>query len=116
MNLAQTLFGLSIFTFLIGFTYYFTGWVKIRDCLLMWATPKYWTNYNIVEATSYFSKIAVIISQVIFGITVWWFYVITLVTSLALIWASNKKILPTLIVFNTLWVLVSCLVLAKTFV
>ncbi len=97
-------------------TYYLTGWQKVKECLLMWVSPKYWTNYNFVEATSYLSKMAIIVSQVLFYTTVWWFYLITLISSLALIWASNKKLLPTMILFNTAWVAVSCFVLSRTFI
>jgi hypothetical protein len=101
---------------LIGITYYLTGWQKVKECLLMWVSRKYWTNYNFVEASSYLSKMAIIVSQVLFYATVWWFYLITLISSLALIWASNKKLLPTMILFNTAWVAVSCFVLARTFI
>jgi hypothetical protein len=36
-----------------------------------------------------------------------------LATSLALIWASNKKLLPTLVGFNTLWAWISLMVLSS---
>jgi hypothetical protein len=32
---------------------------------------------------------------------------------MALIWASNCKLLPTLVGFNTLWIWISCMVLAQ---
>ena len=116
MNLFQIFIAVVSCIILVGITYYLTGWPKVRDCLLMWISPKYWTNYNFVEATSYLSKMAIIVSQVLFYTTVWWFYLITLISSLALIWASNKKLLPTMVLFNTAWVMVSCFVLARTFV
>jgi hypothetical protein len=36
-----------------------------------------------------------------------------LATSLTLIWASNKKLLPTLVAFNTMWAWLSLMVLAQ---
>jgi hypothetical protein len=49
----------------------------------------------------------------IFGISIWWLYFFTLATSLTLIWASEKKLLPTLVGFNTIWAWISCMVLAQ---
>jgi hypothetical protein len=40
-------------------------------------------------------------------------FFLTLFTSLTLIWASNKKLLPTLVGFNTIWVWISCMVLSQ---
>jgi len=116
MTLVQIGTALIACLVLTGITYYLTGWEKVKNCLLMWVSPNYWTNYNFVEATSYLSKMAIIISQVLFYTTVWWFYLITLISSLSLIWASNQKLLPTMVWFNTAWVAVSCLVLARTFI
>jgi hypothetical protein len=49
----------------------------------------------------------------IFGIQIWQLYFLTLLTSLTLIWASNKKLLPTLVAFNTLWAWISIMVIAQ---
>jgi hypothetical protein len=38
---------------------------------------------------------------------------LTLATSLTLIWASNKKLLPTLVAFNTMWAWLSLMVIAQ---
>ena len=92
MTLFQIFIAVVSCILLVGITYYLTGWPNVRDTLLMWVNKKYWTNYNFVEATSYLSKMAIIVSQVLFYTTVWWFYLITLISSLALIWASNKKL------------------------
>lgn len=79
----------------------------------MWLDKKYWTDYNIVEALSWFTKAIIIVPGLIFGIQIWWLFFFTLATSLTLIWASNKKLLPTLVAFNTLWVWISCMVLIQ---
>jgi hypothetical protein len=109
----QTLIATIITLVFIIIVYGLTGYNKIYQCYKMWFTKSYWTNYNIVEAFSWFTKAIIIVPGLIFGIQIWWLYLFTLVTSLALIWASNKKLLPTLVGFNTLWVWLSCMVLIK---
>lgn len=98
---------------LVAVVYTHTGWKNIKDCYGMWFTKEYWYNYNIVEFASWTAKAIIIIPGLIFGIQLWWLYFLTLITSLTLIWASNKKLLPTLVGFNTLWVWISCMVLAQ---
>jgi hypothetical protein len=98
---------------LCGVVYHHTGWRNIKDCYAMWFTKAYWTNYNIVEAASWLAKAIIIIPGLVFGIQLWWLYFFTLATSLTLIWASNKKLLPTLVGFNTMWVWLSCMVLSQ---
>jgi hypothetical protein len=86
---------------------------KIKECYGMWFTKEYWTDYNTVEFLSWAAKAVIIIPGLIFGIQIWWLYFFTLATSLTLIWASEKKLLPTLVGFNTIWVWISCMVLAQ---
>lgn len=93
--------------------YALTGFDKIKDCYKMWFQRSYWTNYNIIEACSWGAKAIIIVPGLIFGVQIWWLYFLTLITSLTLIWASNKKLLPTLVAFNTLWVWISCIVIAQ---
>lgn len=113
MTLEQIVWACSVWAVLIAVVYTHSGWADIRNCYCMWFTREYWTNYNIVEALSWTAKGIIIIPGLIFGISIWWFYFLTLTTSLTLIWASNKKLLPTLVGFNTMWVWLSCMVLAK---
>jgi hypothetical protein len=113
MTVNQILFAVGVWAVLIGVIYTFTGWGKIRECYTMWFTREYWTNYNIVEAASWLAKAVIIIPGLIFGIQLWWLYFFTLITSLTLIWASNKKLLPTLVGFNTMWVWLSMMVIAQ---
>ena len=96
-------------------TYNHIGFKKILNCYTMWKDPTYWTSYNIVEFLSWIAKAIIIVPGLIFGIHIWWLYVFTLITSVLLIWASNEKLLPTLVAFNTLWVWLSCMVIAQTF-
>ena len=113
MTLEQIVWATSASLVLLAAVYTHTGWSKIRECYGMWFTREYWTNYNTVEFVSWVAKAVIIIPGLIFGISVWWLYFLTLATSLTLIWASNKKLLPTLVAFNTLWVWISCMVLAQ---
>ena len=93
--------------------YTFTGWRNVINWYKMWFTKKYWTNYNIIEAASWIAKAMIIIPALIFGKNIWQFYFISLFTSVTLIWASNKKLLPTLVGFNTLWIWLSLMVIVQ---
>jgi hypothetical protein len=85
----------------------------IKYCYAMFFKKKYWTDYNTVEFLSWSAKAIIIIPGLIFKISLWYLFFLTLFTSLALIWASNKKLLPTLVGFNTIWVWISCMVLSQ---
>jgi hypothetical protein len=113
MTLEQILWAILAWAVLTVIAYSHSGWKKIKDCYYMWFTREYWTNYNIVEAASWLTKAIIIVPGLIFGIQIWYLYFLTLATSLTLIWASNKKLLPTLVAFNTLWAFISCMVLAQ---
>lgn len=113
MTTEQFLIANFAFLCFIAIVYTHSEWSKIRDCYAMWFTREYWTDYNIVEAVSWITKAIIIIPGLIFGINIWWLFFLTLFTSLSLIWASNKKLLPTLVAFNTLWVWLSCVVIVQ---
>jgi hypothetical protein len=113
MTVTQILLANLFFVFFIVIVYTHSKWDKIKSCYGMWFTQEYWTDYNIVEAASWLTKAVIIVPGLIFGISIWWLFFLTLFTSLTLIWASNKKLLPTLVGFNTLWVWISCMVLAQ---
>ena len=113
MNEKQMLAATVVWAVLILISYKHITFDKIKECYGMWFTKKYWTDYNTVEFLSWAAKATIIVPGLIFGITLWWLYFFTLATSLTLIWASNKKALPTLVGFNTIWVWISCMVLAQ---
>jgi hypothetical protein len=113
MTLEQIVWATLVWAMLTAIVYHHSTWQAIRDCYSMWFQRKYWTNYNVVEALSWLTKAVIIVPGLIFGLQVWWLFFFTLLTSLTLIWASNKKLLPTLVGFNTLWVWISCMVLAQ---
>jgi hypothetical protein len=116
MTLYQTMIACIVTGILVFVVYKHVGLQAIKDCYGMWFTRKYWTNYNTVEALSWGTKAIIIVPGLIFGIQIWWLYFLTLATSLTLIWASNKKLLPTLVAFNTLWTWISVMVLVKSLV
>jgi hypothetical protein len=64
---------------------------------------KYWTKENTVEFFAFVVKAVIIIPGLLFDIQFWWLYIFALVSSLALIWSSTVKTIPTLIWFNILW-------------
>lgn len=113
MTLEQVLWATGIWAVLIAVVYTHTRWHEVGRVYRMWFTRAYWTDYNTIEALSWLTKAIIIVPGLIFGISVWWFYFLTLATSLTLIWASNKKLLPTLVAFNTLWAWISCMVLVQ---
>jgi len=109
----QILIATMSWAVIICIVYTHSQWGQIRECYAMWLTRTYWTSYTIVEAIGWLTKALIIVPGLIFGIQIWWLYFLTLATSVSLIWASNKKLLPTLVGFNTLWVWISCMVLAQ---
>ena len=82
----------------------------------MFFDKSYWTDYNIIEFMSWMAKAIIIVPGLIFGIELWYFYFLTLATSSLLIWASMRKSLPTLIVFNTIWIIISLTIIIKNLI
>jgi hypothetical protein len=76
---------------------------------------KYWDKPNTVEFFAFMTKIAIIFPGLLFGKQFWWLYIFALVSSLALIWSSTIKTLPTIIWFNILWMVLASLAIAKHF-
>lgn len=103
----------SLFLIITGSLYYFIGIQKILDRYKLFFQKSYWTDYNIIEACAWWAKGAIIIPGLIFGIEIWQLHILTLITSSMLIWASMKKSLPTLIAFNTMWILLSLIVITR---
>lgn len=113
MVISQVIAATTSTIFLTIIVFYHIGFSNVKYCFSLWFNRNYWTNYNIVEFAAYTSKIIIIVPGLVFGIQIWQLYFLTLITSLALIWASNKKLLPTLVGFNTIWAWLSCMVLSQ---
>jgi len=116
MTLYQTLIATSLTIIALSIMYHHIGWRVLKDCYGLWFTRKYWTDYNIIEGLSWATKAIIIVPGLIFEVQLWWLYFITLCTSLSLIWASNKKLLPTLVAFNSLWTWISIMVIIKNLI
>ena len=113
MTTQQILFATGTWLVLLLVVYKHITFAKVKECYAMWFTKSYWTDYNTVEFVSWVAKAIIIIPGLIFHIQIWWLYFLTLFTSLTLIWASNKKLLPTLVGFNTMWAWLSLMVLSQ---
>ncbi len=113
MTQEQLTFAVISWIVLTSVIYTLTGWRKVFNCYKMWFKKEYWTTYNVIEAVSWCIKSIIIVPGLIFGIQIWQLYFVALLTSMSLIWASNKKLLPTLVGFNTLWIWLSMMVISQ---
>jgi len=116
MTLTQVAAAVITWLIMVYILYRHITFVKIRHCYGMWLRRDYWTDYNIVEALAWLTKAIIIIPGLIFKVEIWWLYVFSLATSTMLVWASEKKLLPTLVGFNTMWIWLSLMVLAQNLV
>jgi len=89
-----------------------TQWL---DALKTMKYKKYWNKPNTVEFFAFMTKIAIIFPGLLLGKQFWWLYIFALISSLALIWSSTVKTLPTIIWFNILWTLLAILSILKHF-
>jgi hypothetical protein len=103
----------TIYIAYLSLLYLIIGLSKITDRYKMYLSKEYWTDYNIIEAAAWMAKAIIIIPGLIFGIELWYMHFLTLATSSALIWASMRKSLPTLILFNTIWICISLTIIIK---
>ncbi len=104
---------LCLFLVITLLVYARIGFSKIVSSYGMWFEPGYWVNYNIVEALAWVAKAAVILPGLIWQKEIWQLHIITLVTSALLIWVSERKLLPTMVAFNTLWIGLSSIVVVR---
>lgn len=101
------------YTIFISVLFYLIGYSKIWSKILMFKSKEYWTDYNTIEFAAWMAKAIIIVPGLVFGIELWYMHFLTLATSSLLIWASMRKSLPTLIVFNTLWIIISLTIILK---
>jgi hypothetical protein len=88
---------------------------KIIVAVKTMSSPEYWTKANVIEAWGFATKIIIIFPGLLFGMQVWWLYIFALMSSIALIWSSTVKTLPTIIIFNVLWVILASIAILKHF-
>jgi hypothetical protein len=75
----------------------------------------YWNRENTVEFFAFMLKIVIIVPGLVWGAQLWWLYVFSLISSLALIWSSTVKTLPTIIILNIAWIFISVISIIKEF-
>jgi hypothetical protein len=88
-------------------------WVEVLKGLKY---KDYWNLVNTIEFISFMTKLVIIIPGLIFGKQWWWLYIFAVITSTFLVWTSNKKTLPTIILFNLIWILLAVTAIAKNFI
>ena len=88
---------------------------KIQTAIKTMFSTKYWTKANIVEAWGFGTKLMIIIPGLLFGHQWWWLYIFAAISSCVLIWSSTVKTLPTIILFNVVWVLLALTAITKHF-
>lgn len=74
---------------------------------------EYWTRENTVEFFAFMTKLCIIFPGLLFGYQWWWLYIFALVSSIALIWSSTIKTLPTIILFNIGWSILATMAIIK---
>lgn len=88
---------------------------KIKTAIKRMAIKSYWNKVNTVEAWGFATKIAIIFPGLLFDKQFWWLYIFAIISSIALIWSSTVKTLPTIILFNVCWVVLATLSIIKHF-
>ena len=88
---------------------------KIINAIKTMSSRSYWDSVNTVESWGFATKIAIIFPGLLLGKQFWWLYIFAIVSSVALIWTSTRKTLPTIILFNVAWVVLASLSILKHF-
>lgn len=88
---------------------------KIISAIKTMSSRDYWTKVNTVEAWGFATKIVIIFPGLLLGKQFWWLYIFAIASSVALIWTSTKKTLPTIILFNVMWAILASLSILKHF-
>ena len=79
-------------------------------------THSYIQSYEDCETClSNTTKIAIIFPGLLFDKQFWWLYIFAIASSVALIWTSTRKTLPTIILFNVAWNVLASLSILKHF-
>jgi hypothetical protein len=89
---------------------------KIKYAVRAMTYKSYWNKANTIEAWGFATKIVIIFPGLLFGKQFWWLYIFAIASSVALIWSSTVKTLPTIILFNVAWVGLASTAIIKHFV
>lgn len=89
-----------------------TQWIYALKTML---NKEYWNKANTVEFFAFMTKICIIFPGLLLERQWWWLYILALVSSVALVWSSTVKTLPTIIWFNIIWIVLAALAILKHF-
>ena len=112
-RVVETYIAAVLFLVITALVYARVGFANITNSYRMWFEDGYWVNYNIVEALAWLAKAAVILPGLVWQKEIWQLHIVTLLTSALLIWVSERKLLPTMVAFNTLWIGLSSVVIVR---
>ncbi|MAE03939.1 MAG: hypothetical protein CMK25_06845 [Porticoccaceae bacterium] len=112
-NTVEIIISFLVFLTITTLVYSRVGFININNSYRLWFQDGYWVNYNIVEAVAWLAKAAVILPGLVWQKEIWQLHLITLFTSALLIWVSERKLLPTMVAFNTLWIGLSTVVIVR---
>jgi hypothetical protein len=112
----ETYIAAALFLVITTLVYARVGFANITNSYRMWFEDGYWVNYNVVEALAWVAKAAVILPGLIWQQEIWQLHIVTLLTSALLIWVSERKLLPTMVAFNTLWIGLSSVVIVRNLI
>lgn len=112
----QIIISLIIFLSITTLVYSRVGFANISNSYSLWFKEGYWVNYNVVEAIAWIAKAAVILPGLVWQKEIWQLHLVTLLTSALLIWVSERKLLPTMVAFNTLWIGLSTVVIVRNII
>lgn len=88
---------------------------KIISSVKSMSSREYWNRPNAVEAWGFATKLIIIFPGLLFDTQWWWLYIFAIASSIALIWSSTEKTLPTIILFNVAWVVLASSAILKHF-
>jgi len=88
---------------------------EMAEVLGQFKHRSYWNRENTLEFIAFMTKLVIIIPGLLFGVQWWWLYIVAFCTSFALVITSTIKTLPTIIVFNLLWMVIASVSIAKHF-
>jgi hypothetical protein len=81
--------------------------------ILKMKKKSYWNKTNTVEFFAFMTKVVIIFPGLLLEKQWWWLYIFALISSVALIWSSSKKTLPTVIIFNIFWTILASIAILK---
>ena len=81
--------------------------------ILKMKNRSYWNKVNTIEFFAFMTKVVIIFPGLLLNKQWWWLYIFALISSIALIWSSSKKTLPSVIIFNIFWTILASIAILK---